>query len=352
MRKCHEWLPTIDIASTPTSLMYFRKDAFDINIIMKQKYFLAAAGIVLAMLIIITIIIGNNKKNRKSEKIIISKSQHNADTLSSIPTIAPIYQEEKKGEDVFKNTAELFLGYTDQEAVALSTKNPNAPTYNQTHDRKEPYTALVEMLGFFGQNFGSLQQSSSYSSDKLGGSKSSTDNSNRVYYSQCNGEYDTYPLHGGCTVCKAGCGQTSVAMILSSYVDKKFTPSAVVELYKQNGLESGCKGSTIADAQQILEQNGMKTTDILYYGEMPTEEVINDLRSYIQYGWTMFMLAKFCPKGCGHFFWIVDVDDNNNVWTYDPKYGNIDGKKIVPLNETSLNPPAQYYAAFGVRKMN
>jgi hypothetical protein len=172
----------------------------------------------------------------------------------------------------------------------------------------------------------------------------------KVYYSQCNGEYDNYPLPGGCTICKAGCGPTSISMILSSYIDKKFTPSGVVDLYKQSGLELGCKGSTVGDAQQILEQNGMKTTDLLYYGETPTQEVINDLKSYLQYGWTMFMLAKFCPKGCGHFFWIVDIDNNNNVWTYDPGYGNIDGKKIVPLNESSLNPPAHYYVAFGVKK--
>ncbi len=174
--------------------------------------------------------------------------------------------------------------------------------------------------------------------------------SEKVYYSQCNGGYDSYPLPGGCNMCRAGCGPTSVAMILSSYIDKKFTPPAVVDLYAQNGFEAGCDGTTVGDAQMILEQNGMKTTDLLYYGETPTEEVLNDLKSYLQYGWTMFMLAKFCPKGCGHFFWIVDVDSNNNVWTYDPSYGNLYGTKIVPLNETSLNPPAQYYVAFGVKK--
>jgi len=63
-----------------------------------------------------------------------------------------------------------------------------------------------------------------------------------VYYSQCSGSYDNYPLPGGCTECKAGCGPTSVSMILSSYVDKKYTPPEVIDGYNKAGMYIGCSG--------------------------------------------------------------------------------------------------------------
>ncbi len=336
---------------------------------MKQKYLLIGAAIILLILVIISSLFNQlTKKAQKQRSLPQTQSQEGPRQQKyAAPEEFVLENRAKQNKDIaaVKDLFNLFSGPTQPGVLASPTayiQNQNAfspSTKDSQSVEPDPRKAFNEFLGIvFGQNIGSLQQSSFYPPDKSGSSNLSSTNANKtsekpqnlIYYSQCNDNYDNYPLPGGCNICKAGCGPTSVAMILSSYIDKKFTPSVVANLYKQNGLTAGCKGSTVGNAQQILEQNGMKTTDLLYYGETPTEEVVNDLKSYMQYGWTIYMLAKFCPKGCGHFFWIVDVDDNNNVWTYDPGYGNIDGKKIVPLNETSLNPPAKYYVAFGVRK--
>jgi hypothetical protein len=57
-----------------------------------------------------------------------------------------------------------------------------------------------------------------------------------VYYAQCGGSYDSYPLPSGCTVCQAGCGPTTVSMITASYIDKNITPKTIIDFYKQKGF--------------------------------------------------------------------------------------------------------------------
>jgi len=167
----------------------------------------------------------------------------------------------------------------------------------------------------------------------------------KVYYPQCNGPYDNGPLPNGCDICAAGCGPTSVAMILSSYIDKKYDPPNTVNLYKESGLEAGCKGTTILSAQQILNQNGLKTTDVIYYGNSSFDETVQDFKQYLNSGWTLLTLVKYA-KDWGHFYWVVDVDENNNIWAYDPG----DAKRPVPLNENTVEPTAKYYLAIGVKK--
>ncbi|MBI3366183.1 C39 family peptidase, partial [Candidatus Roizmanbacteria bacterium] len=270
-----------------------------------------------------------------------TNNQFTSITSSPTPTRSPL--------SAFSSALSNLYGgpnINNQRAPASFVKSKITPS--PTPDPINSFiSALNILLSGFSTNNSVTQELQEQSSKENALLQSSP--SNKVYYSQCNDTYDNYLLPQGCNICKAGCGPTTVAMILSSYIDKKFTPSYVVDLYKQNGFAAGCKGTTVGDSQQILEQNGMKTTDLLYYAESPYEEIVTDLKSYLKNGWTIYMLAKFCPKGCGHFFWIVDIDNNNNVWTYDPGYGNIDGRKIVPLNEITLNPPAQYYVAFGVR---
>ncbi len=170
-----------------------------------------------------------------------------------------------------------------------------------------------------------------------------------VYFPQCDGNFDNIKLPNGCNLCQSGCGPTTVAMILSSYVDKKFAPDTVVNLYKQNGFYAGCNGTKINEAMDLLLQNGLKTTDLMVYdNSAPDNDAIGDFKVYIKSGWTIFALARFCPSGCRHYFWITDVDDKNNVWAYDSFYGR---KKLPPpYNENSRYPFPQYRLAFGVRK--
>ena len=173
-----------------------------------------------------------------------------------------------------------------------------------------------------------------------------------VYYPQCGPEYGNQPLPSGCTLCKAGCGPTTVAMILSSYVGRDFTPKKVVDLYRTKGFSLGCNGSRLSDAKVILEENGVLTTNLMFYPKVAANDIdlTSDLRNYIKRGgWTMFALGDFsypdpsCTK-C-HFFWIVDIDESNNIFAYDPYYGIFQ----IPYNENS-NPILRYKIMFGVKK--
>lgn len=169
-----------------------------------------------------------------------------------------------------------------------------------------------------------------------------------IYYSQCDGPYDSYPLAEGCNICQAGCGPTTVAMILSSYVDKKNTPPYVVDIYKDIGA-AAC-GTGLGYAKQVITEGGAKTSDyILPYTDKQylASEVASEFRSYIKNGWTIFALASYCDAGCGHYFWITDIDEKGNILAYDPYYGK---NSTPPINENSRNPFPKYIAAFGVKK--
>jgi len=167
------------------------------------------------------------------------------------------------------------------------------------------------------------------------------------YYPQCNGDFDSYPLPLGCTICKAGCGPTTVAMILSSLVNLGIKPPNVVDFYKEKGFLLGCSGSYISDAKALLNQMGLKTTDIMVFNYSTSDQVAEDFRNYIQTGWLIFALGKYCDAGCGHYFLISSVDDNDNIWAYDPYYGRF---QDPPLNESRYYPFPKYRMAFGVKK--
>ncbi len=168
-----------------------------------------------------------------------------------------------------------------------------------------------------------------------------------IYYPQCQGKFDYYPLPSGCTICSAGCGPTTVSMIIASYVDKKITPIDIVNLYRQKGYYLGCQGSTYFDAKSIIHSYGLKTTDYIFnygYNGVTIEQIVQELRNYINSGWTIFALANF--QAGGHYFWIINVDEKNNVWAFDPYYGRYQ----IPFNENSYYPFPRYRIAFGVKK--
>jgi len=193
------------------------------------------------------------------------------------------------------------------------------------------------------------QSSSSSQSLSSQSSTGSSDQTGYVYYSQCQGSYDSYPLATGCNVCQAGCGPVTVSMILSSYVDQKYTPPEVVEIYKSNGW-AAC-GTGLSYAKSVLTSRGVKTSDYIlpYSGrEYSIDEVRDDFKSYLDNGWTIFALAWFRPgNGGGHYFWITDIDQNGNVLAYDPYYG---AGQRPPINENVRYPLPKYAAAFAVRK--
>lgn len=167
----------------------------------------------------------------------------------------------------------------------------------------------------------------------------------KVYYAQCNG-YGGISLPDGCTLCQAGCGPTTIAMIASSFLNSSYNPETVVNLYESNGSYIGCNGSGYLDAQSLMNSLGF-TTKMLIYNHEKADTVAPELKNYIDAGWTFFVLANFRESGGGHFFWVTDVDDQGNIWAYDPYYGRYSSP---PLNENSRYPFPLYRVAIGVRK--
>ncbi|PJA55442.1 hypothetical protein CO165_03515, partial [Candidatus Roizmanbacteria bacterium CG_4_9_14_3_um_filter_33_18] len=166
-----------------------------------------------------------------------------------------------------------------------------------------------------------------------------------TYYAQC-GDQGSLPLPDGGTLCSAGCGPTTVAMISSSYVDKKYDPKVIVNLYQSNDYLLGNDGSRYSDAHELLKSLGLKTTDYLVFDSEKAETIVPELRKYLASGWTFFTLASFCSGGCGHYFWITDIDSKGNIIAYDPAYGRYQ----IPYNENSRYPYPLYRLAFGVKK--
>lgn len=238
----------------------------------------------------------------------------------------------------------LFFSFFSPSIIAQTTPTPSMAAQNR--QRTNPILDFLTIFLNFYSTISNGPSSTTYPSGGYG-SSGKTGAGGLVYYPQCNGSYDTYPLPSGCNVCRAGCGPTSVAMIVASYVDKTVNPTTIVDLYKKNNFFLGCDGSRYSDAKSALSQYGLKTTDYLIYSGKNIQEIAGDFRSYIKSGWGLFALASYCEGGCGHFFWITDIDNNNNVWAYDPYYGR---KQAPPLNESIYDPFPQYRVVFGVKK--
>jgi len=173
---------------------------------------------------------------------------------------------------------------------------------------------------------------------------------NYTYYSQCSGPYDSNPLPNGCTVCEAGCGPTSVAMILSSYIDKSLTPPKTIDLMNKAGVRIGCYGSYISEIYSYLSTRGdLKVSDYIIPREqgLTANDVAKDLQGYTKSGWTVFVLANFKTDGGGHYFWVTDVNDSGDILAYDPYYGK---QQTPPINENRYTPAPYYRYAFAVKK--
>ena len=178
------------------------------------------------------------------------------------------------------------------------------------------------------------------------------DTNGLVYYPQCNGPYDNYPLPQGGTLCQAGCGPTTVAMITASYIDKTINPKTIVEKYKANNYYLGSSGSHYFHAQNILKSYNLKIATIFADNQRRTiDQVLTQfgeiVKNYQKSGWTFFALANFCENGCGHYFWIIKIDQGGNTWAYDPYYGRLLPR---PYNEKSRYPFPKYRVILGVKK--
>ena len=240
---------------------------------------------------------------------------------------------------------EKFKEWAYQYNLPQLVENNNLVATVEYGKGPDDFDPLLEFLNIF-MNFGrGSQQQSTINNQQLSSSILNTPSSGFTYFAQCNG-YGNLPLPNGCTLCKAGCGPTTVAMIAASYLGSNYTPKTIVDIYKSKGYLLGCYGSGYSEAKQVLQDLGLKTTDYLIFNTEKADTVVPELRPYLNAGWTFFILANFLVDGGGHFFWITDIDDQNNIWAYDPYYG----RSEIPYNENSRYPYPLYRVAFGVKK--
>lgn len=243
---------------------------------------------------------------------------------------------------------EQFTNWASQNQLTQLIENPGSTLVVDLGKNPDDFNPLLEFLNIF-MNFGQGVGSSTQNLPIDASVTPNPQSSNFTYFAQCNG-YGNLSLPSGCTLCKAGCGPTTVAMIAASYLGSNYDPKTIVDTYKSKGYLLGCEGSHYSDAKQVLQDLGFKTTDYLVFNREKSDTVVPELKKYFNSGWTFFTLASFCddPKKdyCGHFFWITDIDNQNNIWAYDPYYG----RSEIPYNENSRYPYPLYLKAFGVKK--
>ncbi|KKP72878.1 MAG: hypothetical protein UR68_C0011G0013 [Candidatus Roizmanbacteria bacterium GW2011_GWA2_35_19] len=227
-----------------------------------------------------------------------------------------------------------FVSFTNSSGESLS------PTTE--------FNPVIDFLNIF-INFGrGSDQSTNFSPEvPLQNQSQNTNPQGFTYYAQCDSEYAELPLPSGCNNCNAGCGPTTVAMIATSYLGQSYNPQTIIGKYQALGYELSCAGSSYADAKSLLESLGLKTTDYLVFNYEPADTITSDLKKFIDAGWTFFTLANFTDTGGGHYFWVTDIDNQGNVWAYDPFYGRF---QAPPYNENDRYPFPKYRLAFGVKK--
>ena len=175
-----------------------------------------------------------------------------------------------------------------------------------------------------------------------------------IYYAQCGDPYGSYllPIQNGkkgeiCTECSAGCGPTTAAMIISSYVDSTQTPPKVIESMSKAGVSISCDGTGIYQMYEYMKSvPGIKVSDVISLENAGAKDVVNDFRNYINGGWTLFTVANFTYGG--HFFWVTDVTSDGRILAFDSFYG---AGKLTPFDENQYNPYPYYIYAFAVKKI-
>jgi len=167
-----------------------------------------------------------------------------------------------------------------------------------------------------------------------------------VYYSQNVAPYGPLALPNGCTFDYSGCGPTTAAMILSSYVSSSYTPPQVASDMNKAGAVVGCYGSNMYDIYEYMARTpGVKLSSIMTLGSGRAATVVNDFKNYIDKGWTILALVN--NNNIGHYIWVTNVTADGSIWAYDPAYGT---GRPAPLNENLYAPYPYYILAFAVKK--
>ena len=113
-----------------------------------------------------------------------------------------------------------------------------------------------------------------------------------------------------------GCGETITAMLMSAYVDPRFTPDIVVEeIYGYQW----CRGTGKAQNAEILEEQGFTIVP-----------VIGEVERYFWGGWN---IVGYIP---GHYILIIGMRDGNYA-IYDPDHGvGFSGEDKFPYEKEDI----------------
>jgi hypothetical protein len=186
------------------------------------------------------------------------------------------------------------------------------------------------------------------------------------YYAQTDSQWATskYPK-GVCedadgrfravSISSAGCGPTTMSMVLATYGDKNgiktgYTPPETIAKLYPNELQS-CLGTSLSTHKALLQQNGFETLDLfdIRPNTMTLAEAAKKFKPYLKSGWQIWGNANYYLNGSwpGHFFWVVDVDDSGRIWIMDPWKGD---KVKGIIDQFTISPNPKYKAAFAFRK--
>ncbi len=288
----------------------------------------------------------HTETNINEDISIISPVETDDFKLQYSPKLGKIVVEKKT-----EQAEEQFENWASQNELPQLINNPDLVFVTDLGKNPDDLNPVIEFLNIFinlGQGVGFSagdQSSSEVSITQPSSSNESSSNFDYTYFAQC-GDQGNISLPSGCDLCSAGCGPTTVSMIASSYLGGGYDPKSIVNMYQSKNYLLGCDGSRYSDAHELLKSFGLKTTDYLVFNSEKSDTVVPQLRKYLNAGWTFFTLASFCEKGCGHYFWITDIDDQGNILAYDPAYGRYQ----IPYNENSRYPYPLYRLAFGVKR--
>ena len=153
-----------------------------------------------------------------------------------------------------------------------------------------------------------------------------------VYYSQKDPRWASISLtcnngHKG-TFLSHGCGETSFAMLMSTFIDPKYTPSAVLDDFYGY---SYCGGTLPSYSVNMLSKQGFTVKG-------PITD-LSTARNYIKEGWLAWIHLEYYENGkkIGHEVIITEIDSDNSFIVADPFYGTGSiGNSRFPYGEKNI----------------
>lgn len=125
-----------------------------------------------------------------------------------------------------------------------------------------------------------------------------------------------------------GCGETVFAMLMSTYIDPKYTPPAVLDDFYGY---SYCIGTYASYSVGMLSKQGFTVSGLI------TDS--NTVRNYVKEGWFAWIQVEYYQnsKRIGHEVIITGIDSNNNFTVADPYYGiGSIGNSKFPYSENNI----------------